>query len=94
MFQLAFPQPAMLHPEDLKTMTEAQNAGIDRSQMQKLAEIIRATLNPHPANQKTENVPRFQGKELDGMQHKYRETVLFFPSEVCPNKEYMQTSGG
>ncbi|GAB7355315.1 hypothetical protein MBLNU459_g5848t2 [Dothideomycetes sp. NU459] len=38
-------------------------------------------MNPHPANQKTENVPRLDGKELPGMQHKYRETVLFFPSE-------------
>lgn len=88
MFQLSIPQPAMLHSGDLKTMMEAQNAGMDRSQMQKLAEIIRETLNPHPANQKTENVPRFQGKELDGMQHKYRETVLFFPSEVCQSTRH------
>lgn len=80
----------MLHSTDLETMLEAQNAGMDRSQMQKLAETIRATLNPHPANQKTENVPRIQGVELDGMQHKYRETVLFFPSEVCQTKGCMQ----
>lgn len=75
MFQLSFPQPGMLHESDLNTMIRAQHAGMDRSQMQKLAELIRANLNPHPANQKTENVPRYKGMELAGMQHKYRETV-------------------
>jgi KamA family protein len=27
------------------------------------------------------NVPEWRGKKLPGMQHKYRETVLFFPSQ-------------
>jgi KamA family protein len=38
------------------------------------------SLNPHPAGQMELNVPRLDGKPLSGMQHKYRETVLFFPS--------------
>ena len=31
------------------------------------------------------NVPLFENKPLEGIQHKYRETVLFFPSQgqVC-----------
>jgi L-lysine 2,3-aminomutase len=46
-------------------------------------EEIRESLNPHPAGQKQENVPKLYGHEVEGIQHKYRETVLFFPSEVC-----------
>ena len=37
-------------------------------------------LNPHPASQKY-NVPSVDGILLSGVQHKYRETVLFFPSQ-------------
>lgn len=42
-------------------------------------------MNPHPAGQKEENVPSLDGVPVQGLQHKYRETVLFFPSEVGPN---------
>lgn len=38
-------------------------------------------LNPHPAAQQALNVPQFDGVQLEGMQHKYNETVLFFPSQ-------------
>jgi Lysine 2,3-aminomutase len=37
-------------------------------------------LNPNPAGQE-HNVPVIDGIKLHGMQHKYRETVLFFPSQ-------------
>ena len=42
---------------------------------------IRWDLNPQPAGQLEHNVPREDDEKLDGMQHKYRETVLFFPSQ-------------
>jgi len=49
------------------------------------AEKIRSGLNPHPAGQKQLNVPKIElnGKihDIPGLQHKYRETVLFFPNE-------------
>ena len=41
---------------------------------------IRMMLNPNPAGQE-HNVPSMKGNKLNGMQHKYRETVLFFPSQ-------------
>ena len=82
MFQLAFPQPAMLSRNDMQKIQVAIRAGTLKSILQRLAEDIRNKMNPHPANQKTENVPRLNGEELPGMQHKYRETVLYFPSEV------------
>ncbi|KUJ21670.1 uncharacterized protein LY89DRAFT_694197 [Mollisia scopiformis] len=81
MFQLAIPQPAMLGPTDLQKMMAALQKELPKTDLQQIAEEIRKKLNPHPANQKTENVPRLRGEEMPGMQHKYRETVLFFPSE-------------
>jgi KamA family protein len=41
---------------------------------------IRLKLNPNPAGQES-NVPVFEGKKLNGIQHKYREIMLFFPSQ-------------
>lgn len=37
-------------------------------------------MNPHPAQQMT-NVPVLDGEELKGVQHKYRDIILFFPSQ-------------
>ena len=41
---------------------------------------IRWELNPHPAGQE-HNIPVHNGRKLRGSQHKYRETILFFPSQ-------------
>ena len=82
MFQLVFPQPEMLGAEDEETMLKATRAELPKSELQRLADEVRGKLNPHPAHQKEENVPKEGEDDLPGMQHKYRETVLFFPSEV------------
>lgn len=42
-----------------------------------LATQLRDEMNPHPAGQMQMNVPHVDGEPLPGMQHKYRETVLF-----------------
>ncbi len=42
-------------------------------------EAIWLRMNPHPAGQLTHNGATLDGKVLPGIQHKYRETVLFFP---------------
>lgn len=80
-FQLTFPQPGMLAPEDFERMARLLRAGAGREDIRLLAQEIRQGLNPHPAGQQRLNVPRLDGEALDGMQHKYRETVLFFPSQ-------------
>jgi KamA family protein len=84
-FQLTFPQRGMLSPEDFDRMATlvARNAPV--VEIKALARELRTGLNPHPASQLELNVPRLDGERLDGMQHKYRETVLFFPSQgqVC-----------
>lgn len=84
-FQLTFPQRGMLDPVDYDRMAEALRSGAERSEIQAIANEIREKLNPHPAGQQEMNVPMLDGEPLPGMQHKYRETVLFFPSQgqVC-----------
>lgn len=79
-FQLTFPQRGMLEPEMFDRMARAIAAGASPHEVRGLATRMRRELNPHPAEQQTLNVPQFDGRALPGMQHKYRETVLFFPS--------------
>jgi len=55
--------------------------GADGNEIKAAATRIRMQLNPHPAGQTSHNIPTLEGEHLDGMQHKYRETVLFFPSQ-------------
>lgn len=82
MFQLSFPQPDMLAAADLAAMKQLIAADAPAAEQQELARKIQAKLNPHPAGQMEVNVPRLDdGTPLPGMQHKYRETVLFFPSQ-------------
>lgn len=84
-FQLTFPQRGMLDPEDFDRMADALRRDAERSEIQTIATEIRNKLNPHPAGQQEMNVPMLDGEPLPGAQHKYRETVLFFPSQgqVC-----------
>lgn len=79
-FQLTFPQRGMLLDEDFEAMAELHRRDAPRPEIQALAREIQARLNPHPAGQQELNVPQLDGEPLEGMQHKYRETVLFFPS--------------
>lgn len=71
----------MLEPEDFERMAEALRRDAQRSEIQAIAADIRSKLNPHPAGQQEMNVPVFHDEPLPGTQHKYRETVLFFPSQ-------------
>ncbi|MBN1189389.1 MAG: hypothetical protein JXA46_06545 [Dehalococcoidales bacterium] len=80
MFVLTFPQKDMLRPHHYVRIKEALDSGADKDAVRKVANEIRLQLNPHPAGQMDHNVPVWQGQRLDGFQHKYRETVVFFPS--------------
>lgn len=79
-FQLTFPQPGMLASADFERMLDLvkQNAAAD--EIHRVAREIQYKLNPHPAGQMELNVPKLDAEPLAGMQHKYRETVLFFPA--------------
>ena len=80
-FQLTFPQAGMLDPGALRDLKKLMKSNTDRDILKALVTEIRTQLNPHPAGQKTLNIPHLDGEPLQGMQHKYKETVLFFPSQ-------------
>jgi KamA family protein len=81
MFVLTFPQRGMLIPEHYSMMEQALKKG-DKKEIAETSNKIRLKLNPHPAGQMELNVPTLKdGTKLYGMQHKYKETCLFFPSQ-------------
>ena len=81
-YQLTFPQRDMLKPAMFERMATAIREQWPRDRVRTLAEELRADLNPHPAGQLQMNIPFDNaGTQLNGLQHKYRETVLFFPSQ-------------
>ena len=81
LFQLLFPQREMLDGAHYRQMAEALRREAPKEEVRAIAQDIRRALNPHPAGQLEHNVPVYRGRPLDGVQHKYRETVLFFPSQ-------------
>lgn len=78
-FRLTFPHRDMLLPQHFKMVKEALHGG-DKKNIAKIVNEIRLSLNPHPAGQLF-NVPQIDGKKLEGSQHKYQETILFFPKQ-------------
>lgn len=80
-FALTFPQRDMLVPEHYDEIAQLLRNGADKQVIKAAANRIRMQLNPHPAGQADHNVPQFEGETLHGVQHKYRQTVLFFPSQ-------------
>jgi len=79
-FQLTFPQRGMLGEDEFDTMAALVDRGAERAELEESANRIRATLNPHPAGQMEYNVPEIGDEPVAGVQHKYQETVLFFPN--------------
>jgi KamA family protein len=77
-FQLTFPQPGMVHPDEFEQLRALADRG--GTELAHLIGRIRHRMNPHPGGQLTHNVPTLDGKPVEGVQHKYRETVLFFPA--------------
>ena len=79
-FRLTFPQKGMLKEEDYNKIANLIKSGASDIEIKKVANEIRMKLNPHPAGQKY-NVPEIDGMKLHGAQHKYNETILFFPKQ-------------
>ena len=77
-FRLTFPQRDMLLPRQFEAVEAALP---DKERLAKVVEEIRSGMNPHPAGQVDHNVPSIDGQKLTGLQHKYKETVLFFPGK-------------
>ena len=79
MFKLTFPQRGMLGDGEFDAVRDARASG-DRARLRATVAEIRESLNPHPAGQMTLNVPMVDGEPFHGAQHKYAETMLFFPA--------------
>lgn len=78
-FRLNFPHQEMLEDNEYIAL-RAFLAAEDETGTERMVQSIRTRMNPHPAGQLTHNVPELDGVPVPGLQHKYAETVLFFPS--------------
>lgn len=79
-YRLVFPQPGMVTPQELDQLLRLVDDSPSEEPLLIAAAGIRGRLNAHPGGQRELNVPRLDGKPLPGIQHKYAETVLFFPA--------------
>lgn len=79
-FILNFPQREMLDENSFNKVASLLKSDAPRNVLQEEVKNIRMKLNPNPAGQES-NVPVFEGKKLNGIQHKYREIMLFFPTQ-------------
>ena len=79
-FQLVFPQQAVLKAEEFSEIQGLLRHDGRGETLATAVNRIRMSLNPHPAGQLSHNVQTLDGRRLQGLQHKYRETVLFFPA--------------
>lgn len=80
MFTLTFPRREMLEQTHYRTIKKLLDSNADKATLDKAIYEIRLQLNPNPAGQE-QNVPTLNDIKLKGVQHKYPETVLFFPSQ-------------
>ncbi len=80
-YQLTFPQPDMLEKQHFEKMHNLLKNNASKENIHSAARKIQMDMNPHPAGQMDLNVPEESGKTFNGMQHKYNETVLFFPTQ-------------
>lgn len=76
---LTFPQKDMLAKAHYDQMANALREGKSKKELKEVANEIRLQLNPHPAGQMEHNVPMIEDTKLTGIQHKYDQTMLFFP---------------
>jgi KamA family protein len=79
-FNLTMPVRGMLRDEHYDRIAGLLRSGASEEEIKNAADATRLELDPHPAGQLQHNRPRLNGELLEGVQHKYRETALFFPS--------------
>ena len=79
-FTLTFPRRDMLDRKHYNIVKKLVYEGAEKALLDRTIHEIRLQLNPNPAGQE-HNVPVMDNIKLKGIQHKYPETVLFFPSQ-------------
>ena len=78
-YKLIFPQKEMLEVENFQLIYDLLKKG-NKEELKTEINEIRLQFNPHPDGQLSHNIPQIDGIKLTGIQHKYKETLLFFPS--------------
>ena len=73
-------QKDLLLPRHFNKMADVLRSNPSPELIKRTANQIRYELNPHPAGQLTANIPLMDDEPVQGVQHKYRETCLVFPS--------------
>ncbi|MEV5652083.1 lysine 2,3-aminomutase [Nocardia sp. NPDC052254] len=81
MFRLTFPHRDMLPPSVFTAVAGLLDTGAAPAALAETVAAARHAMNPHPGGQLEDNVPTLGGEPVLGLQHKYRETVLVFPSQ-------------
>lgn len=79
-FTLNFPRRDMLVRKHYSAINKLLEKQADSGELMATINAVRLELNPNPAGQE-HNVPVMGDIRLKGIQHKYRETVLFFPAQ-------------
>lgn len=79
-FTLNFPRRDMLVRKHYSAINKLLEKQADSGKLMAAINAVRLELNPNPAGQE-HNVPVMGDIRLKGIQHKYRETVLFFPAQ-------------
>jgi KamA family protein len=79
-YRLVFPHRDMLNDDDYMALEHYIDSN-DLEGLKSKVRNLRSKMNPHPGGQMDENVPEINGIKFRGIQHKYNETVLFFPKE-------------
>ncbi len=81
LFQLTFPQPGMLLPEEIARIEKMNEANATREEIAQAISDLRSEKNPAPANQSSNRPMVFEDDEsyeCEGLQHKYSNTCLMF----------------
>jgi KamA family protein len=79
-FTLNFPRREMLDKRHYAALEKLINENAGKECLDKKIQQIRLSLNPNPSGQE-HNIPYLGKIKLKGIQHKYPETILFFPSQ-------------
>lgn len=79
-YKLTFLNKEMLLPQHYGKIAKALEQRKAKEEIDTIVTDIRKELNPHPASQLTANIKTLEGEIVAGLQHKYQETCLIFPS--------------
>ena len=79
LYTLVFPRRLMLTDKHYAAVEKLIKKKASETEINFTINEIRKELNPHPSGQH-DNVPLLNGKPVSGVQHKYAETLLFFPA--------------